>query len=174
MFLSFIIDMQSRTTHIRKAMGSILSSAILASIFVASSTLAGCQPHEGSEEQLKEDIDSFATYYYNWHFEKASRYCTPESEKWLRFEASNVHQADINLLNNKMEDATIDINDINFHDDEVTADIHLDVSNFLQMDTLGTEAHLVSKASFVIPMAIQEGKWKVALKGIPQKEKFSQ
>ena len=71
-------------------------------------------------------------------------------------------------------DATIEITDINFHDDEVTADIHLDVSNFLQMDTLGTEAHSVSKATFVIPMTIHGGKWKVDLKAIPQKEKISQ
>lgn len=174
MFSSFIIDIPSSRRNLGKAMGSILSAAILAGIFIASSTLSGCQPHEGSEEQLKADIDSFATYYYNWHFEKASKYCTPESEKWLRFEASNVHQADIDQLNKKTEDATIEITDINFHDDEVTADIHLDVSIFLQMDTLGTEAHSVSKATFVIPMTIHGGKWKVDLKAIPKKEKISQ
>lgn len=63
--------------------------------------LMSCQPHKGSEEQLKADIDSFATYYYNWHFEKAARFCTPESKVWLRYAASNVHQADIELLKAK-------------------------------------------------------------------------
>ena len=130
----------------------------------------GCQPHEGSEKQLKEDIDSFATYYYNWHFEKALKYCTPESEKWLRFAASNVHQADIDLLHTKNEDATIEIGDIDFLDDEVSANVQITVSNFLQMDTIGTEAHHVSQATFLLPMVIQGGKWKVKLDQLPSHE----
>ena len=124
-----------------------------------------CQPHEGSEKQLKEDIDSFATYYYNWHFEQAVKYCTPESEKWLRFAASNVHPADI--LHAKKEDATIEIQDIDFLDDEVSANVNITVSNFLQMDTIGTEAHHVSQATFQLPMTIHNGKWKVKLEQLP-------
>ena len=124
-------------------------------------------PHEGSEKQLKEDIDSFATYYYNWHFEQAVKYCTPESEKWLRFAASNVHPADIDLLHAKKEDATIEIQDIDFLDDEVSANVNITVSNFLQMDTIGTEAHHVSQATFQLPMTIHNGKWKVKLEQLP-------
>lgn len=174
MFLSFNFGIKSdikRTGETRRLLHSPLFLAALSLVSIA---LGGCQPHEGSEAQLREGIDSFATYYYNWHFEKANLYCTPESEKWLRFAASNVHQADIDLLNHKTEDATIEITDIDIHDDEVTADIHLDVTNYLQMDTIGTEAHHVDKASFVIPMTIHDGKWKVDLKGIPQKRKISQ
>lgn len=130
-------------------------------------TLAGCQPHEGSESQLKEDIDSFATYYYNWHFEKATRYCTPASEKWLRYAASNVHSADVDLLHAKQKDASIEIDDIDFLDDEVNANVKVNVSNFLQMDTIGKAAHLVKEASFQIPMTIHEGKWKVDLERLP-------
>lgn len=129
--------------------------------------MASCLPHEGSEKQLKEDIDSFATYYYNWHFAKALKYCTPESEKWLRYAASNVHQADIDLLHAKAEDATIEIDDVDFLDDEVSANVNIHVTNFLQMDTIGQEAHLVKKASFQIPMVIHQGKWKVKLKQMP-------
>lgn len=129
--------------------------------------IVGCQPHEGSEEQLKEDVDSFATYYYNWHFEKALRYCTPESEKWLRYAASNVHQADIDLLHAKKEDASIEIEDIDFLDDEVSANVSVTVSNFLQMDTIGTEAHHVSQATFQLPMVMHNGKWKIKLASLP-------
>jgi len=133
--------------------------------------LSGCQPHEGSESQLKEDVDSFATYYYNWHFEKAAKYCTPESEVWLRYASSNVHQADIDLLHNKPEDAAIEINDIDFGDDEVSATVHLQVSDFFQMDSIGKEAHLIKQADFKLPMVLHEGKWKVVLKDLPTKSK---
>lgn len=45
---------------------------------------SSCKHELSEEEQLRMDADSFAVNYYNWHFEKALRFCTPESEKWLR------------------------------------------------------------------------------------------
>ncbi len=129
--------------------------------------LTGCQPHEGSEDQLKADADSFATYYYNWHFPKAIKYCTPESERWLRFAASNVHEADITQLQQKAEDATIEIKELDFADNETSAVVTLLIHNFLQMDTIGQEAHLVEQTSISLPMEIHQGIWKVKLDKCP-------
>lgn len=72
----------------------IAVACMTASIF----SLSGCEPHEGSEDQLKADVDSFANYYFNWHFPKAVKYCTQESERWLRYAASNVNETDVELL----------------------------------------------------------------------------
>lgn len=44
----------------------IAVACMSASIF----SLSGCEPHEGSEDQLKADVDSFANNYFNWHFRK--------------------------------------------------------------------------------------------------------
>lgn len=134
-----------------------------AGLFCAS----GCQMHEGSESQLKEDADSFATYYYNWHFEKAAKYCSSESEKWMRYAASNVHPADIDLLHNKPQDATIEIQEVSFGDDEVSAVVCLEVKDFYRTDTIGKEAHLVKQAAIQLPMTFHDGLWKVALKELP-------
>ena len=41
---------------------AIAVAAILTSVY----TLTGCQSHQGDENQLENDIDSFATYYFNW------------------------------------------------------------------------------------------------------------
>lgn len=131
------------------------------------SMLQSCQPHEGSESQLKEDVDSFATYYYNWHFEQAAKYCTPRSEVWLRYAASNVHPADIDLLRAKQQDAIVELGDVDFHDDEVSATVSIKVSNYLKMDSIGKEAQLVKEASFHLPMVLHQGKWKVELKELP-------
>ncbi len=130
-------------------------------------TTGGCQPHEGSENQLKEDVDSFATYYYNWHFRQAAKFCTSESEVWLQYASSNVHQADLDLLHNKQEDAVAEVQDVEFGDDEISANVHLKVSNFYRMDTIGTEAHLVKEADVTLPMVIHEGHWKVQLNELP-------
>ena len=170
MFLSLFYHMNSTKRQNRNFQLSPASMG-LAILVINAIFTTGCQPHEGSEKQLREDIDSFANNYYNWHFQQANKYCTPPSEKWLRYAASNVHQADIDLLHTKEEDAKIEIDDIDFHDDEVSASVHIRVSNFLQMDTIGKEAHRIKSASFIIPMVIHEGKWKVDLRAIPLKEK---
>ena len=65
----------------------IAVACMTASIF----SLSGCEPHEGSEDQLKADADSFANNYFNWHLPKAVKYCTQESERRLLYAASNVN-----------------------------------------------------------------------------------
>lgn len=130
--------------------------------------LAGCQVSEGSREQLTADVDSFATLYFNWRFPDALKYCTPESEQWIRYAASNVHQADVELLRNKGEDATVSIDDIQLSDDETTAIASVTVSNFLQMDSIGQEAHLVGQACFQLSLAKDQGKWKIRMASLPR------
>ena len=146
---------------------AIAVAAILASAY----TLTGCQSHQGDENQLENDIDSFATYYVNWQFPKTLKYCTQSSEPWLRYAASNVHQADVDLLRTKAEDATVEINDIDFGDDEVSAIADITVRNFLQMDSIGEEAHLVEEADFHLPMSIENGVWKIRMVNLPRSER---
>lgn len=126
-----------------------------------------CQTHEGSEDQLKTYADSFAIRYYNWQFPDAAKYCTPASEQWLRYAASNVHESDVELLRQKEEDATVEIKDVDFADDEASAHVTLSVSNFLQMDSIGQEAHLVPHSEVQLAMEMHEGKWKVNLDWLP-------
>lgn len=109
------------------------------------------------------DADSFAVNYYNWHFEKALRFCTPESEKWLRFAASNVHQADVDSLRAKNEDAQIELGDIEWQDNDSLATIEIKVSDFLQMDTIGKVARLTEKANFCLSMVRRNGRWMVRM-----------
>ena len=146
---------------------AIAVAAILTSVY----TLTGCQSHQGDENQLENDIDSFAIYYFNWQFPKTQKYCTQSSEPWLRYAASNVHQADVDLLRTKAEDATVEINDIDFGDDEVSAIADITVRNFLQMDSIGEEAHLVEEADFLLPMCMENGVWKVRMASLPQSGK---
>ena len=145
----------------------IAVACMTASIF----SLSGCEPHEGSEDQLKADVDSFANNYFNWHFPKAMKYCTQESERWLRYAASNVNETDVELLRQKPEDASIEITDIDFGDDETSATVTLTVHNFLQMDTIGQEAHLVEEADFNLPMRIENGVWKIRMVNLPRSER---
>ena len=117
-------------------------------------------------------MDSFAFYYFNWQFPKATRFVTDSSQVWLRYAASQVHEADVAILRDK-EDATIEIDEI-----DVTSyngpKARITVNNFLRMDTIGTEGHLVKKASFILHLEeVPEDKvrWKVRMEGLLQSEK---
>ena len=135
--------------------------------------LSACHHHEGSQEQLVEYADSFSIHFYNWHFEQALKYCTPESEMWLRYAASNVHQADIDSLRAKDEDATIECDDIHYDDNDSTATIVITAKNFLQMDSIGEVAHRIDEATISIPMILRHGKWMVKMVSLPRSEKQS-
>ena len=142
--------------------------AALALAAVALLVMAGgCGMHEGSESQLKEDADSFAVCFYNWHFMDAARFCSPRSAAWMRYACSNVHQADIELLRAKEHDAQVELEDVDFCDDDSTALVSLKVTNYYRMDSIGTEAHLVDEAHVSLPMVIEGGKWMVNLQGLP-------
>ena len=86
---------------------------------------------QGSERQLKENVDSFATHYFNWQFEQAIPYCTPTSKVWLQFAASNVHSEDIDVLRNRDEGASIELGEIHDTDNDSIAYIDLIVRNYV-------------------------------------------
>lgn len=124
------------------------------------------------EHKARAAVDSFAFYYFNWQFNKASRFVTDSSQVWLRYAASQVHEADITLLRDK-EDATIEIEDIDItSNNEPKA--RITVRDFLRMDTIGTEGHLVKKASYILHLEEapeEKVKWKIRMEGLLQSER---
>lgn len=135
-------------------------------LFVASS----CEFHAGSSRQLKKQVDSFAVYYFNWQFHKAVRFVTPESEKWMSYAASQVHQADIDLLQQKELPATCEIQKITYNDTLFSAIAHVTIRNYLRMDTIGKEASVIDVANFDIPLSYhsQSDKWIVNINELPR------
>ena len=124
-----------------------------------------CQ-HQGSESQLKQVVDSFSVAYFNWQFSRAVPYCTKESEIWLRYAASQVHQADVDILRVQEQGASHQIGDIVY--DGNSANVVLMVSDYLQMDTIGREGRMIKQAEFHLPLVYREGKWRVSLTGLPR------
>lgn len=77
--------------------------------------------------------------------------------------ASNVHQADVDSLRAKNEDAQIELGDIEWQDNDSLATIEITVSDFLQMDTIGKVARLTENANFCLPMVKRDGRWMVRM-----------
>ena len=102
-----------------------------------------------------------------WRAAQFNAFALQESERWLRYAASNVNETDVELLRQKPEDASIEITDIDFGDDETSATITLTVHNFLQMDSIGQDPQLIEQADFQLPMCMEKGLWKIKLEKLP-------
>ncbi|MBR5930281.1 MAG: hypothetical protein IKZ93_09885, partial [Prevotella sp.] len=54
-------------------------------LLLVMAALIGCgESRDGSEEQLMEVVDSFSVGYFNYNLQKAQRFSTVDSEKWLQ------------------------------------------------------------------------------------------
>lgn len=125
---------------------------------------------ENTDKQITATVDSFANTYYNWQFKEAMEYCTPESEKWLSFASTNVHQADIDILRQQTEGASHSINSIT-HTNDTSAVVSISVMGYLRMDTIGKAGQMIKEAIFNVPVKHRHGKWLVELSGLPRSER---
>lgn len=133
-------------------------AAVLMLLIAAIAVPKDC--HDDDTEELEATVDSFATHFFNWQFQQALPYCTPDSRKWMRYMASQVSQADVDTLRNLPEGASVKIEDIDRQDDS-TAVASITVKNFLPMDTLGTVAAPCPEARFQLPLTRNGKGWKV-------------
>lgn len=112
------------------------------------------------DSDIMEAADCFAAAYFNYDFKDARKYCTIESEKWLRFAASNIIDDDIELLRAKNEGATHEVTDVCCASDTV-ATVRLTVKNFLKRDTIGRPGRIVNKDFFSVRLVCRNEEWLV-------------
>lgn|SRR5574344_361170 len=141
-------------------------------LLLMASLFAGCgNSPKGGEDSVETDVKAFADAYFNYEFPKAAKYCTPESERWLRYASSNVHQADVEVLRNAEEGASIEINDISYNDDDTTGTATVTARNYMRMDTIGNAGHIIKEALFKLPIVLRNGKWLIKMEDLPRSEK---
>lgn len=147
-------------------MKSILSLSILLSALLFSACGSG---HEGSEKQLRQDLDAFCDEYFSWRFPDAVKFCTDSSRLWLEYAASNVHDADIEALRQMEEGTSHEIKSIDFIGDS-TATATVLVKNVLTMDTIGAASHIRPEATYTLRLKYEKENWKVSLSELPRQE----
>lgn len=129
--------------------------------------LAGCG-ESTPEEDPASVADSFSEAYFNYDFMKASRYTTAESRRWLSYAASNVYEADIEVLRGMESGATVEIDGVDDGDTDSTAMATVRVDNYMLRDTIGRSGRVVSGLAFRLPMVKRGGKWLVHLSEMPR------
>ena len=142
-------------------------------VMVLALAATACANHkEAPPTTLEERVDSFANAYFNWQFHKAINHVTPESEKWMRYAASQVHTADLKLINAQEEKARVEIEDIELIDDTM-AKAKIAVYNYMRMDTIGNAGRMIDEARFTLTAKCrtEKKKWMIELNGLPRHEK---
>ena len=133
--------------------------------------LTACsESHHVLDEQVEKCANAFAEAYFNYEFMEARERVTPESEKWLRFAASNMTQEDIDMLNAKSVPATTAVNDITTVDD-TTAIAVVEVKDFLQKDSIGKAGSIVDEATFALTVVKRDKEYFVRMEGLPRSER---
>lgn len=125
--------------------------------FVA--TLAACSLEDENAAEVR--LKAFAQNYFNLRFKQAAKFCTPESEKFIRCHASNIRQSDLDVLDAQSDTAVCEIIDIDMNDD--TANAIINVENFLCCDSVMQSGFICKKAKFGLSMQKVEDKWLVVM-----------
>jgi len=135
--------------------------------------LLSCDDTQGEGREASERVATkWGEAYFNYDFERAAKYATPESRKWLAFAASNVYQADVDLLREQEQGASVSVDDYQATSD-TSCVVSLEVDNFLLRDSIGKAGHIVSGCRFSIPLVRREGRLMVKMEGLPRSEKRS-
>lgn len=123
--------------------------------------LASCSDSIEKNQQLK-IIDGFAESYFNYNFQSAANYCTPESDKWLRYEAAQMTEADVKQLVIKPQGISYNIQSIEYPT-ETSSFVTLEVNDLYTTSNLDSIGHVKSNVIFRLPMIYSEDKWQVDL-----------
>jgi PBP1b-binding outer membrane lipoprotein LpoB len=140
-------------------------------IFACVILLTSCIGNHRSRHQVEQAADSFAENYFNYQFEEAAKHATKDSERWLRYAASNIHKADVEMLRSQDEGASVDVENVTLGDGDSTAIATIKVHNYMRLDTIGNAGRMINEDRFLLNMMKEEGKWKIKMEGLPQSEK---
>ena len=113
---------------------------------------------------------NWAEAYFNCDYHEAATYATTESDKWLRFAASNTTEQDLQTIQGK---ASVTADDNFTVANDTLRIVTLNVKNFLKTVAIGAPAQLQEEGTFLVTVVKRDGKWKVRMEGLPRSEKQS-
>lgn len=128
----------------------------------------------GTADDLNAEVASvgkeFAESYFNFELHRAGQLSTVDSEKWLRFYASNVSEDDMNVFMKNGDGASCANVDVNMLTD-TTATVSCEMSGFLDNSSIDGVPHVASDGLFVFNLVMRNGRWLVKMEGLPQNER---
>jgi hypothetical protein len=133
--------------------------------------LTGCSLTHTDDDAATDAAEQWAWAFFNCDFHEASQYCTPESNQWLRFAASNITEEDLKRLQEKELEVTP--TDYFPEANDTMRVVELKVKNFLKPTAVGTPSTIQEEGCFHVCVVNRDGKWLVRMAGLPRSEKQS-
>lgn len=128
--------------------------------------LGSCQSGDmDSAEAVDKPLNEWAEAYFSFNYKEALEYMTPESEKWIRYAASNITEQDIQYINEHNKDVRTEIVDRYIMAGDTTCSAHIRVSDFVQLGFVGQNGKVVDQAEFQVELVKRNGKWLIRMEG---------
>lgn len=128
-------------------------------LLLASFVFWGCT-EKTDEDIISEDLNAYATAYFNWDFPSANNNASADATKWLEFLSSQLTERDMSAIKTKDELAYVEIENININTNENTAKATIIVTNFLCMDSIGKTPQCCNEAKFEVNAKKKKETWK--------------
>mgnify|MGYP000202175374 CR=1 FL=1 len=127
---------------------------------------AGCQLHdENGLEAVDKALTSWANAYFAYDYEEALKHLTPESEKWIRFAASNITEQDVRFINEHNKGVHIEITDHQPIIGDTACTARLRVTGYAQLGFTEQDNQVVDQADYQIALVMRDGEWLVKMEG---------
>lgn len=128
--------------------------------------LGSCQVSDTDTiDAVDKPLTSWADAYFGFDYQKALDYMTPESEKWIRFAASNITEKDITFINENNKGMKTEIVDRYVMAGDTSCSARIRVSDFVQLGFVGQENKVIDQAEYQITLVKRDGKWLVKTEG---------
>ena len=132
--------------------------------------MTGCNLGFEGDDAALDVATNWAEAYFNCDYHEAASYATAESDKWLRFAASNTTEQDLQTLEGK---ATATADEYYTEANDTLRIVTLHVRNFLKPVAVGAPAQLQEEGTFLVTVVKRDGKWQVRMEDLPRSEKQS-
>ncbi len=140
-------------------------------LVLACAVMVSCGGGLDGDADARQTALRWADAYFNCDYHEAAACVTDDSQKWLRFAASNTTAADLELLRNTP--AIVQDDDIKTAVGDSVRVVSLTINNYLDANGLGDRAKQLKEGRFLITVVVQDGDWKVRMEGLPRSEKQS-
>lgn len=130
-------------------------------LFALAAFLSGCDEYV-QEYDAGKCAEEFTAAYCNYDFAEAQKHVTSDSEKWLRFMASNITQQDIDSINDT-QPATVEVEDMEISESMTEAKATVSVYGWMRKHDIGSIPKMTDECQLTVAM-VKEGKqWKVRM-----------
>ena len=122
----------------------------------------------GNKNDAEKALATWANAYFNFDYEKALKYTTPEGGQWIRFAASNITEQDVEFIKRQNSQTQIDILNTQQTESDTVCNANIRVSNFIQLGLSAHDNRVIDHADFHIQLVKRGGDWLVRMEGLPR------